>query len=108
MAHYKRKRCRYLGKSRRNSTTFTRKRWGMKPIKIPHDWWDLDIPYSILWPTNTGYWWGNSYPRSWDIQYHTRPRRGREKAMERKVLSGRVDADEAVWPLSKKPHVYYW
>lgn len=108
MAHYKRGRCRYLGKSRRNSQTFTRKRWGMKPISLPHDWWKLDIPTSVLWPTSGGYWWSSSYPRSWDIMHHTRPRRARERAMAWKVINGRVDPEEAIWPMNHRPHVYYW
>lgn len=108
MAHFKRKRCRYLGKGRRSSRTFVRKRWGFKPIKLPHDWWTLDIPTRELWPDSTGYWWGNSYPRHWDIMYHNRPRRAREKRMAHKVVAGRVDYDEAIWPLSKRPHQYYW
>lgn len=108
MAHYKRRRCRFIGKSRRSSQTFTRKRWGMRPIKLPHDWWKSDIPTEVLWPTNTGYWWSSSYPRSWDIQYHNRPRRAKERKMAKLVTMGRVDYDEAIWPLSRKPHIYYW
>jgi hypothetical protein len=108
MAHYKRGRCRYLGKSRRSSRTFIRKRWGMKPIKLPHDWWELDIPTETLWPTSGGYWWSSSYPRSWDIQHHSRPRRAQERRLARLAVMDRIDFDEMIWPLSKKPHIYYW
>ncbi len=108
MAHYKRGRCRRGGRSRRNSTTFTRKRWGFRPIKLPRRWWALDIPTRDLWPNTTGDWWGHQVPRSHDILYHTKPRRRNEAALARKVLLGRVDMEEALWPLEKKPHSYYW
>lgn len=108
MAHYKRGRCRYRGKTRRDSQTFTRKRWGFKPIKIPLNWWRLDIPTEVLWPTNTGYFWASGEPRWWTILHHTRPRRAQERALARVALMDRADLDEMIWPLSRKPHIYYW
>lgn len=108
MAHYKRKHCRYLGGTRRSSQSFVRKRWGFKPIRLPHDWWNLDMPIDKLWPTQTGYWWSSGEPRWHDIVHHTRPRRARERAMAKKAVMDRIDLDGAVWPLSRKPKVYYW
>jgi hypothetical protein len=123
MAHYKRKRCRYQGKSRRDSTSFLRVRLGLKPVILPT--WDQiragaaygSPEYQAAWqayyqrkdwPDWYSWYGGNQEPRWWTILEHTRPRRARDRAMERKVLNGRVDADEAIWPLSKKPHIYYW
>jgi hypothetical protein len=71
------------------------------------------MPYSAyiaaknqLWPPR--YSFLNSYPSAWDIQYHTRPRRSKEKRLAKAILNDKIDADEAIWPLSKKPHIYYW
>jgi len=52
--------------------------------------------------------WGNHWPRWWDILYHRRPARRATAAIEHKVLTGAVDPDDVAWPVSKKPHVYYW
>lgn len=51
-------------------------------------------------------WWG-TWPRWHDLVFHTRPRRARTRALENRVLHG-ADPDALVWPLSKKPHKYYW
>lgn len=52
--------------------------------------------------------WMSNYPRWWDVVFHTRPNRRANTRMMRSVFIGNVDEDEAVWPLSKKPHKYYW
>jgi hypothetical protein len=39
--------------------------------------------------------------------FHTRPRRRRTKVCEIKVMKG-FDPDAILWPLEKKPHIYYW
>ena len=53
--------------------------------------------------------WLNSWPAWHDIVFHTRPRRRKEASVETEVAKGRVDPDEAVWPLgNSKPHKYYW
>ncbi len=49
-----------------------------------------------------------SWPARWDIIYHTRPHRRRAQHMLAAIKSGRIDPDAAAWPLSKKPHYYYW
>ena len=49
-----------------------------------------------------------SWPRAHDVTYHRRPQRRRAKEVTRQVFKGVVDADNAAWPVGKKPHVYYW
>jgi hypothetical protein len=112
MANYKRKRCRYCGRNRRDSETHKRIRCGLKPVKVDYE--NLRIIHasayrdaiSYIWPSQ--YSFLNNYPSAWDIQYHTRPRRAQEKHIARAILKGTIDPDEAIWPLSKKPHIYYW
>lgn len=54
------------------------------------------------------YWWMGSWPAWWDIVYHRRPQRRRTAALLNSVGRGRVDPDDAAWPLPKKPHKYFW
>lgn len=119
MAHYKRGKCRYQLKHRRFNETFTRKRLGLKPVKLPEFWWKWDqsefvSPASLFaqrtreqWKTN-GYSFLNSWPRWHDIIHHNRPRRAAEKRLEKQVLKGECDLEDVTWPLAKRPHVYYW
>lgn len=61
------------------------------------------------WQTNTRVHSMRSYPRWWDIIFHTKPKRRAQQAMLQGVIKGRVDADDAAWPLGNhKPHNYYW
>lgn len=47
-------------------------------------------------------------PAHWNILFHHRPARRKDKAACHKVLHG-VDPDGMVWELgNRKPHVYYW
>lgn len=84
MAHYKRKRPRTTGGQKRD-------KWKAKKFK------------SI----GRYYWWMGNWPAWWDIVFHTRPHRRRAAAVTHAVLKG-ADADGANWPVSKKPHNYYW
>ena len=54
------------------------------------------------------YGWLNNWPAWWDIVFHRRPHRRRAAQTTRRVLLGKVEADAAIWPVSKKPHNYYW
>jgi hypothetical protein len=47
-------------------------------------------------------------PAAWDIVMHTRPRRAAEKRLEKRILADAIDPDDTAWPLSKKPHTYFW
>lgn len=113
MAHYKRGKCRYHGKTRHCSETFIRRRRGLKPVVIPdgppgrewHPWWQQHK--RIFWPSGAYHWYSTS-PAWHDILHHSRPRRSKEKRLEKAILAGRIEADEAMWPLSKRPHIWYW
>lgn len=52
--------------------------------------------------------WLNSWPRWWDVIYHRRPHRRKAMVITKAVLAGKIEAENASWPLSKKPHRYYW
>jgi hypothetical protein len=58
-------------------------------------------------PDFNRYYWLSQWPRSWDIVFHTRPRRRRTRVAEIRVMKG-YDPDDVLWPLEKKPHIYYW
>jgi len=49
----------------------------------------------------------SGYPHWHDILFHTRPRRMAEKRCLNALRQG-VDPEDLAWPLSKKPHEYYW
>jgi len=51
--------------------------------------------------------WTGSYPRHWDIVFHTRPARSEANGKLRSILRGE-DPDDMVWPDGRKPHIYYW
>jgi hypothetical protein len=89
MANFRRRRPRYVGGVHGRGA---RSKWECK--KIPG--WDQ-------WG------WINGYPAYWDRIYHSRPRRSKNKALERAIVAGRLDPDDAAWPLGNhKPHQYYW
>lgn len=49
-----------------------------------------------------------SWPKWWDVLWHTRPRRREVAKLEHEVKAG-VDPDGIAWPVSNhKPHKYYW
>jgi hypothetical protein len=47
-------------------------------------------------------------PAHWNILFHTRPRRRRDRRNCQRVLKGQ-DEDNLIWDLgNSKPHKYYW
>jgi hypothetical protein len=52
--------------------------------------------------------WLSNWPAWWDLVFHRRPPRRRDKRLERAVLFDRIDADAACWPTWRKPHKYFW
>jgi hypothetical protein len=110
MANYKRKRCRYKGGNNMSSMSFYRKRHGLKPYtrKAIRALYDERGCYGYtgdIWPDEFNPM--ANHPRSWDIVYHSRPRRHRDKMTARAILKG-ADADATLWQLEHKPYVYYW
>ena len=85
MAHYKRGYSRTVGRRKTD-------KWKGKKF-------DQGVP---------GWDWMGSWPRWWDIVFHRRPHRRRAAEVTRAVVLDKLDADNAVWPVSKKPHNYYW
>lgn len=58
-------------------------------------------------PDWDGFNWLRSWPRDHDLTCHTRPRRRKTRALE--ILALRhTDPEELIWPLARKPHVYFW
>lgn len=104
MANYKRKKCRYAGKTRRYSLTGYRVRCGLKPVKLPP--WDERFTDMDYWPDEFNLM--RATPASWNILYHVRPHRALEKRLARDVRVGRKDPENIAWLVSKKPHCYYW
>ncbi|WP_156150812.1 hypothetical protein [Hyphomicrobium sp. 99] len=110
MAHYKRRKARiHCPRAIRGSETSWRAKNKLKPVVLSREsrlkagnWegWALAWhPYKRMM---------NSYPKSWDILFHTRPKRRESRALEKKIIQG-YDADGIVWPVGNhKPHTYYW
>lgn len=46
-------------------------------------------------------------PSRHNIVFHSRPRRRLDSKLARSIRSG-IDPDATLWPLSKRPHKYYW
>lgn len=118
MANYKRGKCRYNGRTRRNSETFYRRRVGLVPVRLTKEHWKLDwSAWRLLWiprSHNHGKKIGgpfsmmNGEPRWHTIIEHNRRQRAKVRTATRKALKDEIDAEEAIWPLAKKPHIYYW
>ncbi len=49
----------------------------------------------------------SSYPKWWDVEYHTRPARIRSNGLLHLIERG-VDSDVLHFPNYRKPHIYYW
>lgn len=56
--------------------------------------------------TSRWLWWMGT-PRYWRLTQMTRPKRRLEKKLLHDILRG-ADADDIAWPVTKKPHWYYW
>lgn len=52
--------------------------------------------------------WLSNWPRYWDIENHTRPKRRAGQRLIVRIRRG-DDPDDLAWPLGNhKPHRYYW
>jgi len=109
MANFKRGRCRLHTCGRHPSTTFVRKRLGLKPIIVPdYDYIDgtPTIDLRAIWPRGVNRYLGRN-PAWWDRTFHIRPHRARTRRVERAILNG-ADPDDTLWPVPNRPHKYYW
>lgn len=50
----------------------------------------------------------NKNPGWWDNFYNNKPKRCQANNLCKKIVSGAVDPDAAIFPLEKKPKFYYW
>lgn len=113
MAHFRRRRPRYRTPAHHESTTYWRKKAGVKPVRIPEypgykssqserEAWRLLFrgypPYNIH----------SCDPGVWNRIFHNKPTRVRTRRLAKMVVKGAVDPDNLVWPSNKKPHIYYW
>jgi hypothetical protein len=106
MANFKRGKYRYQGSPHTASVT-ARKRQNLKPFKLPSNW-HKDSPIRIDWGCRSnGREINRGYPRWYDILYHTRRNRARNRLVVVKILQG-ADPEGMAWPLDRKPHIYYW
>ena len=55
-----------------------------------------------------GHGWNWSTPSWWNNIFHTRPWRRKTRRCEWRVLHAPDAADSLIWPLDKKPHLYFW
>jgi hypothetical protein len=49
----------------------------------------------------------SSSPRWWNNITTERPNRQMARRLERQVVQG-ADPDAMIWPLPRKPHLYFW
>ena len=47
-------------------------------------------------------------PSDWNRQYHRRPNRAKAARVCRDIAAGRTAPDVAMFPVERKPTVYYW
>ena len=85
MAHHKRKRSRKANTAG-SSRSYLSHRLGLAPEDVR---------------------WMENWPRWHDKIFHTTPRRHKESMACRSILKG-MDPDTILWPLDRKPHIYYW
>jgi hypothetical protein len=115
--NYKRKRCRLAARRSNPGNSYLRARLGMRPVNNHYPRRDncaTDAEYGAAvlawrkaWDDYPWFWAMSNYPAHWDRTYHTRPRRVKNRRACRAILAG-ADPDNMVYPLDKKPHIYYW
>lgn len=50
----------------------------------------------------------HGWPAWWDIVFHTRPTRAKNREALRRIFKGDLDHEDHVFLNGKKPHIYYW
>lgn len=72
--------------------------------------------YAGAWPYDEpAHWWRHrermsmsKTPSRWTHEMMMKPARARERAQLKHVQAGRIEPDAALFPLVRKPHIYYW
>ena len=82
-------------KRKRSRTSSTRDSYDARRIAKKH-------------PALADYLWMRSWPEWWDIVFHRRPHRREAQQLVHAVKMDRVDCESVAWPVSKKPHSYFW
>lgn len=54
------------------------------------------------------YWCYKSTPSAWINRKMTRPQRVIVRALSRSIVKGGDREGDVLFPLAKKPHIYYW
>ena len=70
-----------------------------------HWLWEPGARSKLWWPMHKLTM--SSYPKWWDVEYHTRPARIRSNGLLHLIERG-VDSDVLHFPNYRKPHLYYW
>lgn len=71
---------------------------------VAYNWWkDKRKEYNIYPAINY-----SRSPSHWNHDFHTVPRRAKERILCKKILKGDVDLEDVVFPLHTKPNKYYW
>jgi hypothetical protein len=96
-----------------------RKRRLQRINEIYNDWnncrWDGKyIYYNYWWRGNTrvSYWhnmrMGETGHSAWVHTFMTKPHRTEANRLVRSITAGRIEPDEALFPVWGKPWIYYW
>lgn len=67
-----------------------------------------DAPRCPWWRYGIHWYPYSSTPSAWTRIMMTRPARAEEHRMLSKLTRDAIDTDAGIFPLAKKPHIYYW
>lgn len=112
IANFRRRRPRYLTGANHESTSYWRKHFGLKPVKITKRIgvcnyvveYQEYLKYRADKPHNTY----RKSPSVWNRVYHNKPTRIRTRQIMKAVQIGSADPENICWPSHKKPTIYYW
>lgn len=69
---------------------------GQRDVRIVQKWWRNPLEMS------------ESGHAAWKRVMMNRPHRAEKRRVEKDIVAGRVDPEEAVFPIWGKPFIYYW
>jgi hypothetical protein len=70
--------------------------------------WHKDQPKIVKWWREDNLRMSESGHSAWVHAMMTKPHRSQQKALERAITAGRIEPDEALFPIWGKPWIYYW